>query len=374
MFNVLLVDDEEMSLVALQYLVPWKDYGFTEIHATTSSAEALKMLKEQRIDACFLDINMPELSGLELLEAARQEGIETRFIIVSGYSEFSYAKQAIAYGVLDYCLKPVVVEDFLPVLDKLAKNVFKTRITQDSVLFSQILSGDSACEKFVSELAEKDTGCTELTFMLLRADELLQVLQQMDNAGYAKGYILNGNEALLVWTSEAEAEQAMDSFGNNKQQMFLLYGVGECNVPSVQRICKRMFKVFRARDGVSGEMMKISDVNEKTAVLLQDVLSHIDGNYEKDITLQDIAQTFGINYSYLSQLFKKVLGLSYAEYLNKTRLTKACQLLSDTYMQITEVAEAVGIPDYHYFCKVFKKYYAMTPSQYRAVNKEGQIV
>ena len=299
------------------------------------------------------------------MKAAQQEGIETRFIIVSGYSEFSYAKQAIAYGVLDYCLKPVVVEDFLPVLDRLAKNVCKTRSTQDSVLFSKVLSSESACEKFVSELAEKEAGCEELTFMLIRADELLQVLQQMDNAGYASAYILNTNEVLLVWTGEAGAEQAMDSFRNNKEQMFLLYGVSECDVPSVQRICKRMFKVFQTKDSVSGEMMKISDVNEKTALLFQNVLSYIDRNYEKDIALQDIAQSFGINYSYLSQLFKKVLGLSYAEYLINIRLTKACQLLSDTYMQITEVAEAVGIPDYHYFCKVFKKYYAMTPSQYR---------
>lgn len=374
MFNVLLVDDEEMSLVALQYVLPWKEYGFTEIYTTTSSMEALKMLKEQRIDACFVDINMPNLSGLELMKAAQQEGIDTKFIIVSGYSEFSYARQAIACGVIDYCLKPILMEDFLPVLDKLTKKIFETRSTQDSVLFSRILSGDIACEKFVSELVEKDTGCTEFTFMLLRANELLQVLQKMYDAGYAKGYFLNANEALLVWTKAAWADRAMDSFRNNKWQMFLLYGVSECNAPSVQRICKRMFKVFQTKCGVSGEIMKISDVNEQTVELFQDVLSYIDANYEKNIALQDIAQEFGISYNYLSRLFKKILGLSFAEYLVNIRLTKARQLLSDTYMQITDVAEAVGILDYHYFCKIFKKYYAMTPSQYRTVIKEGKVV
>ena len=241
-------------------------------------------------------------------------------------------------------------------------------------LFSQILSDNSACERFVSQLVEKDKECTEFTFILLRVNELLQVIQQMCNAGYAKVYILNANEALLVWTKSACAEQALDFFKNNKWQMFLLYGVSECNVLSVQRMCGRMFKVFQTKRGVSGEMIKISDVNEKTAALFQDVLSYIDRNYEKDITLQDIAHQFGINYSYLSQLFKKVLGLSFAEYLINIRLTKACQLLSDTYMQVIDVAEAVGIFDYHYFCKVFKKNYAMTPSQYRSVIKEGQIV
>lgn len=374
MFNVLLVDDEEMSLVALQYVLPWKEYGFTEIHTTTSSPEALKILKEQRIDACFVDINMPNLSGLELLKAAQEAGIDTKFVIVSGYSEFSYAKQAIACGVIDYCLKPILMEDFLPVLDKLTKKIFETRSTQDSVLFSRILSGDSACERFVSELVEKDTGCTEFTFMLLRANELLPVLQKIYDAGYAKGYFLNANEALLVWTKAAWADQAVDTFRNNKWQTFLLYGVSECNVPSVQRICKQMLKVFQAKCGVSGEIMKISDVNEQTVGLFQDVLAYIDANYEKNIRLQDIAQEFGISYNYLSRLFGKILGLSFAEYLLNVRLTKARQLLSDTYMQITDVAEAVGITDYHYFCKLFKKYYAMTPSQYRTVIKEGKVV
>ena len=216
MFNVLLVDDEEMSLVALQYLVPWKQYGFTEIYTTTSSVEALKLLKKQRIDACLLDINMLEFSGLELLESVQQEGIDTSFVIVSGYAEFSYAKQAIAYGVLDYCLKPIVVEDFLPVLDRLTKNIFKTKSTREMALFSQILSDNSACERFVSQLVEKDKGCTELTFILLRANELLQVVQQMYNTRYAKVYILNTNEALFVWTKSACAEQALDFLKNNK--------------------------------------------------------------------------------------------------------------------------------------------------------------
>ena len=374
MFNVLLVDDEEMSLVALQCLIPWKEYGFTEIYTTTSSEDALKLLKEKRIDACLIDIEMPKLSGLEVLEEVKKEGITTEFIIISGYSEFSYAKRAIAHGVLDYCLKPIVTEDFLPVLDKLTKSVFKSRSTKDLVLFSQMLCEESDCEKFISELVKRDTACTELTFMLLRANELLQVLQQMYKAGYVKVYLLNANESLLVWTNSACAERAVDSFRNNHYQMLLLYGVSECNVQSVQRMCKRMFKVFQTKCGVSGEMIKISDVNEKTAALFQDVLSYIDMNYEKNITLQDIAYQFGINYSYFSQLFKKVLGLSFAEYLTNIRLMKACQLLSDTYMQVIDVAEAVGIFDYHYFCKVFKKNYAMTPSQYRSVIKEGKIV
>ena len=123
LFRVLLVDDEELSLVALQHAFPWEAYGFTEIMSVSSSREALGLLRQKRIDAAFVDIRMPEISGLQLLAMAKEEGMDTSFVIVSGYSDFSYAREAIRYDVLDYCVKPVPPEEAPGILEKLSRHI-----------------------------------------------------------------------------------------------------------------------------------------------------------------------------------------------------------------------------------------------------------
>ena len=101
LFRVLLVDDEKLALASLKFAFPWAEYGFTEILATTNPAEALSLLQKERIDAAFVDIRMPKISGLDLLESSRKMGLPTVFIIVSGFSDFSYAHQALRNNDLD---------------------------------------------------------------------------------------------------------------------------------------------------------------------------------------------------------------------------------------------------------------------------------
>lgn len=64
-------------------------------------------------------------------------------------------------------------------------------------------------------------------------------------------------------------------------------------------------------------------------------------------------------------MFKKELGISFVDYLNDVRIEKAKELLKDVKYKTYEVAELVGIPDPHYFSKIFKKYSGMTPSEYK---------
>nr|WP_300832679.1 AraC family transcriptional regulator [uncultured Acetatifactor sp.] len=112
-------------------------------------------------------------------------------------------------------------------------------------------------------------------------------------------------------------------------------------------------------------IVRLPSVNEETAAYLANVLSYIEENYASRLTLQDLAHQFGINYSYLSQLFKKATNQTFEKHLAHIRLTHACRLLSHTYMPIADIAEKVGFRDYHYFCTAFKRFCSMTPSQYR---------
>lgn len=95
------------------------------------------------------------------------------------------------------------------------------------------------------------------------------------------------------------------------------------------------------------------------------MLRYLNANYTKQIKLKDLAELFHINKNYASLLFKKYTNMTYSDYLNSLRLSRAKELLVSTSMSIAEVAENSGYVDYFYFSKLFKKTFGITPAQYR---------
>jgi two-component system, response regulator YesN len=105
---------------------------------------------------------------------------------------------------------------------------------------------------------------------------------------------------------------------------------------------------------------------------LREILKFIQQNYSSDITVQSISKDFYLNANYLSQIFRKELHLTFTEYLSKIRLDQAKNLLDSTERSTGEIAESVGIKDYFYFIKLFKKVTGQTPKQYRSRNQLPQ--
>ena len=128
MLKVLLVDDEPLIVQGLSLLLDWEKEGY-EIAATAQNGkEALSYLRENKVDLIIADIKMPEMTGLELLETIRREQVsDAYFVILSGYSDFSYAQQAIHYACMDYVLKPVEKEVLTEIIRK-AANMSATEI------------------------------------------------------------------------------------------------------------------------------------------------------------------------------------------------------------------------------------------------------
>ena len=95
------------------------------------------------------------------------------------------------------------------------------------------------------------------------------------------------------------------------------------------------------------------------------ILEFIDKNFSSNLKLYDISEQFHFNSSYISQLFKKELGISFPEYITRLRLNKAEKLLKETVLPVKEICCRVGIDDYFYFNKLFKRYKNITPGQIR---------
>jgi YesN/AraC family two-component response regulator len=95
------------------------------------------------------------------------------------------------------------------------------------------------------------------------------------------------------------------------------------------------------------------------------MVKYIDKHYSSKLYLKDLSAKFFLNQVYCCQLFKKNLGKTFSEYVTELRINKACELLKHTEMSVEEVALRVGIMDYYYFNKVFKKQCGITPAKYR---------
>lgn len=119
LLKVLLVDDEPFITKGLSVLVDWKEQGFTIEGTAANGKQALSFLKKHPVDLIIADIQMPVMDGLELMEILQRDRIsDAHFVILSGYSDFEYARKAIRYDCMDYLLKPVMTDQLIELLQK----------------------------------------------------------------------------------------------------------------------------------------------------------------------------------------------------------------------------------------------------------------
>jgi len=117
------------------------------------------------------------------------------------------------------------------------------------------------------------------------------------------------------------------------------------------------------REGILADAASYYDVHALQKLL--PILEYIDENYGKDLTLDHISGQFGLNASYFSRMFKKVIGSAYTEYLNFVRICKSEKLIKSTDMSILDIALEVGFSSVSYYNRVFKKIKNCTPTVYR---------
>jgi two-component system response regulator YesN len=132
MLKVLLVDDEPYVLMGLSTMVDWAENGFS-VYTATNGEEAIEIIKAADPDLIITDIKMPGINGIELIRYSLEElHSAAEFVILSGYDDFSYAKEAMRYHVNDYILKPLDDEELRQLVVKMAALIReKNRKAQD---------------------------------------------------------------------------------------------------------------------------------------------------------------------------------------------------------------------------------------------------
>ncbi len=123
-YKVWLADDEPWILESLKRMLDWPSHGFEIVGESCNGLDAYRQMKHHRPDVAFIDIRMPGMNGIELIQKLYEEETGVCCVVASGYAEFEYARQAMHYGADGYILKPFRNEEISEVLQGL-KNRLK---------------------------------------------------------------------------------------------------------------------------------------------------------------------------------------------------------------------------------------------------------
>lgn len=176
--TVLIVDDEEEIRGGLRRVIQREHPNLRFLESVANGQDGLQAIREYLPDIVITDINMPEMSGLEMIEKAREEGYTGSFVVLSGYDDFKYAQTAIRNGVDDYLIKPVVIDDLREIMERLEQKIQKRRQQQDNkVKLSQSLHKANRIiteQNFISEFLRRELSGVYLSEAIRKIDPALE--------------------------------------------------------------------------------------------------------------------------------------------------------------------------------------------------------
>ena len=156
------------------------------------------------------------------------------------------------------------------------------------------------------------------------------------------------------------------------------------SVGSSESVCERFRKLFetflnkdelfplKSANRLEALLLKLSDriqskeQDSKTSDCVGVALSYIHSHVSQEISVEHLAHEAHLSSGHFRAVFKRAVGMSPQDYITLTRLNRACELLRETKLSISDISRMSGYPDNQYFCRIFKKHYAMPPGAYRS--------
>lgn len=503
--NIIIVDDEPFVREGLKAIIDWNSYDINICAEASDGLEGYDKIMEYNPELVIIDIKMPEMSGIELTKKLRTNGFQGKIVILSGYSDFTYAQSALRFGVISYLLKPVDEQELLNIVLETKRKIENDFISN---LYSN-LSSDEALNTLLSNILTKTIKCSEIRlpnncinmnanlYQLILIDYDLspcpisfhlnewksnignsnrlviciqnyiiilligqisikyfsnrfkQLITIVNREEFCYPFILIGNKTtcfsdlpdyfslyksialrkffffnetciLNVADIDIELNQIshipfnffdtvtilFESIKNNDTKktfeyidhLFLQIKYKEmASEQAVQLIINFIFELKNQLDQTYEEsfitfnaagivnkicnckyLIQISNLLKSEIAafcrtlpesgesnIMQKVLNYLETHYNESIKLDDIAQLFNYNTSYLGKIFHVTTGEYFNYYLEKLRLDKAKELLRNEKLKNSEIANRVGYQNIEYFYKKFKIYTGKSPNQFR---------
>lgn len=359
MYRILMADDEPMALYSAAHAFPWAQHGFDEPVTTTEPKQALELLRSQTFDAAIVDIRMPDLTGIDLMRICREEGLPTVFVVLSGYADFSYVQSAMRLQAFDYCLKPVMPDAAEDALARLSQRIYATRRLHDPAIIHAM--GTTAPLPELFERRGLIWNGSMLSLALVAAEDATLLARHM--SAFSQGLTLWAGDATLLILSplpEAELQQALAR----------LPGFPCCYTQPVMpdllnpaRQYQLLSKMLSAiKPGQPPLALRVSDCHPA----FFELLDYVDKHLQEELSLQQLAARFHLNYTYCSELFRAITGQNFTKYITSHRMEQVARLMNDTALSLAEISRLAGYSNYNHFSTTFKAYFGQTPGAYRS--------
>ncbi len=122
-YKIVLIDDEDVVRKGMKDLIPWKELNLVMAGDAPDGEKGLELIQDTLPHIAFLDINMPKMDGMKLTKIVRETYPDIKIVLLTGYDEFSYAREALRLGVEDYILKPITKDEVITLLEKLVRKL-----------------------------------------------------------------------------------------------------------------------------------------------------------------------------------------------------------------------------------------------------------
>lgn len=193
MLKIFLAEDEVIVRETIKRMIPWEELGFELVGEAADGEMALPLLIRQKPDLLITDIKMPFMDGLTLAKLAKKELPELKIVILSGYDDFNYAKQAINIGVEDYLLKPIT------------KNALIERLSEIRSRYEHEKTQKEYYEKFQREMQayEKNSRRDFFEALVRGSMDMMEVYKKAEKLGVdivAEAY------NILIFTMNSEED------------------------------------------------------------------------------------------------------------------------------------------------------------------------
>ncbi|MBM7565900.1 response regulator [Paenibacillus sacheonensis] len=309
MFKVLIADDEMHFRHYMRNVIDWQEHGFEIIGEAKNGLEALELSAQHRPHIALLDINMPFLDGIALAEKLKELHKDIHIALITGYSEFEYARKALQLGVEDYILKPFKRDDFLSTLLR-----FKARLQKLEEEAAQ--SKDDSYflkERFLNTLIGEEYDFME--------EEILHIFSRQGIRIHSPLFLVAAIEIDTMYERWSKASE------------IALWKFAVANVLRDIVVCKGTSLVFNGPEGKIISLLNFADEKDKSAFkasLYQEFCDYVKKYFRFSVTVglgDEIMHMQEIRKGYLESLFalqhKLVDGsgavLEYAAIVNSGR-------------------------------------------------------
>lgn len=393
LWKVIIADDEPIIREGLREAVDWTALGMEVVAEAEDGEEALELALKHEPHIMLVDLNMPIMNGIALIQEMKQRQPACRIVIITGHDEFNYAQKAVRLGVDEYILKPANPSELTEVMRRI-----KSQLERAKAQAKHIQLASNQIRKNIPLLRER--FCNEWIEAAVSRQEVLEQLRFLELPDKAPSLI-----GIIRWP-EVDLGQSVRSERERQLMLFAIENIAEeflspnplvvfrdplgfiCLIvwdtsdlalfSSIEKAVNHYLKlqvivhaepVDNGLDGVAPAFRKArGGVYKEAAIspLVRRARQHLRDHYDDPLlSLESTAKTIGVSSVYLSRLFKQELETTFVALLTQIRIAKAVQLLNSTNRSIADIADSVGYESQHYFSTAFKKTVGVSPIRYR---------